>query len=73
MAYESTLRHGPIRTVSKSFFFFFDLGVDQGIPLLGIHYIIIMQKAVIFDVGGVLCSPPQLAIAAYEKQLQLPR
>ncbi len=32
-----------------------------------------MKRAVIFDVGGVLCSPPQLAIAAYESRLRLPR
>ena len=32
-----------------------------------------MKKAVIFDLGGVLFHPPQQAIAAYEKELELPR
>lgn len=32
-----------------------------------------MKKAVIFDLGGVLFYPPQRAIAAYEKELGLPR
>lgn len=32
-----------------------------------------MKKAVIFDIGGVLFSPPQWAIAAYEKELGVPR
>jgi len=33
----------------------------------------LMKRAVIFDVGGVLFSPPQRAIAAYEKELGLPK
>ena len=31
------------------------------------------KTAVLFDVGGVLFSPPQRAIAAYERELGLPR
>ena len=31
------------------------------------------MKAVLFDVGGVLVSAPQLAIARYEESLNLPR
>lgn len=31
------------------------------------------MKAVLFDVGGVLVSAPQLAIARYEKSLNLPK
>ena len=31
------------------------------------------KAAVIFDVGGVLITPPQLAIAEYEKEISLPR
>ena len=31
------------------------------------------SKAVLFDVGGVLVSAPQLAIARYEELLNLPR
>jgi len=32
-----------------------------------------MKRAVICAVGGVLFSPPQRAIAAYEKELGLPK
>ena len=31
------------------------------------------KRAVIFDVGGVLIAPPQRAIAAYERELGLPK
>ncbi len=30
------------------------------------------RRAVFFDVGGVLFSPPQVAIAAYERELSIP-